>query len=116
MPNKKILIVLRNCRVFDGISDELRSDMQIIIEGKIISSILPSQAGIPQHYSSSEYTYVSIDIDDKVVMPGLIDAHFHCNSYTLNLDELDSSLESYRALQAGKLLKAQTITHAVLAT
>lgn len=61
---------LINIRIFDGVSDSLRDDLQVTVEGNQITSIEP--AGSPL----GEGTEV-IDGAGGVLMPGLIDAHWH---------------------------------------
>lgn len=66
-PNKTIL---RQVRLFDGKSDALQSGVQILVEGGKISSI--DDANNPPPADAAV-----IDCGDRVLMPGLIDAHWH---------------------------------------
>lgn len=59
-----------NIRLFDGVSDYLRDGLQVIIEGNKIKSIEPAQTPLP---AEAEV----IDGAGGVLMPGLIDAHWH---------------------------------------
>lgn len=59
-----------NIRIFDGVSDHLREGLQVIVEGKIIKSIEPAETPLPPEVEI-------IDGAGGVLMPGLIDAHWH---------------------------------------
>ena len=59
-----------NVRIFDGVSDALRKGLQVIVEGNKIKAIEPEGTPLP----------AGIDVIDGaggVLMPGLIDAHWH---------------------------------------
>lgn len=92
-------IELRNAAVFDGTSGTLRGACTVrIADGKIvsISSAADSRPGDAAQV---------IDLQGATLMPGLIDAHFHCFSPTLKLPELDQSPSSYLASYASRLLE-----------
>lgn len=57
-------------RLFDGKSDVLQASAQILVEGNRISSIDTSNNAPPEDATV-------IDCADGVLMPGLIDAHWH---------------------------------------
>jgi imidazolonepropionase-like amidohydrolase len=59
-----------NVRIFDGVSDELREGLQVIIEGNAIKAIETAGTPLPQNATI-------IDGAGGVLMPGLIDAHWH---------------------------------------
>jgi imidazolonepropionase-like amidohydrolase len=59
-----------NVRLFDGKSDTLQSGIQILIEGNRIASIDPTNSAPPADATV-------IDCGDRVLMPGMIDAHWH---------------------------------------
>lgn len=65
--NSKILF--RQARLFDGKSGSLR-DAQILIEGNTITSVDASNASPPSDA-------LVVNCDGRVLMPGLIDAHWH---------------------------------------
>jgi imidazolonepropionase-like amidohydrolase len=67
-PASKVLF--RQVRVFDGRSDTLRAGVQILIEGNRIASVDTTNSAPP-----SDATV--IDCGDRVLMPGMIDAHWH---------------------------------------
>lgn len=59
-----------NVRIFDGVSDGLREGLQVIIEGNVIKAVEPAGTPLPQDTTV-------IDGAGGVLMPGLIDAHWH---------------------------------------
>ncbi|RRO20650.1 amidohydrolase [Saccharopolyspora rhizosphaerae] len=58
--------VVRAGAVWDGVSQELRRDVDIVLEGERIAAVLPAQDGRAQ-----------VDARERTAMPGLIDAHVH---------------------------------------
>lgn len=62
-------LLLTNLRLFDGSGSAVRNDVHVLVQGKLISA-LPSVA------EKVEGAQV-IDCQGKLVMPGLIDAHWH---------------------------------------
>src|SRR5262249_43415126 len=63
-------ILFRQARIFDGKSDALRTGVQILVQGNKIASIDTTNSAPP-----SDATV--IDCGDRVLMPGLIDCHWH---------------------------------------
>ncbi|HLR74556.1 MAG TPA: amidohydrolase family protein [Virgibacillus sp.] len=64
-------ILLKNCQLIDGISDEVSENSHLFIEN-----------GHIQHVSQGELNHIDnnyevIDCEGKFVMPGLIDSHVH---------------------------------------
>jgi adenine deaminase len=68
-PVAKTLIT--NVRIFDGESENLTESMSVLVEGNKISKIAQS---IPTPEGATV-----IDAKGKVLMPGLIDAHWPCS-------------------------------------
>jgi imidazolonepropionase-like amidohydrolase len=64
-------LIVRNARLFDGRSAELRSGVDIVIAGNRIRAIVPA-AG-----AGAASDVPQIDAGGRVVIPGLIDAHAH---------------------------------------
>lgn len=62
--------VFRNIRIFDGTSDHLRDGLQVVVEGHLIKAIEPLGQPAPEEAAI-------IDGKSGVLMPGLIDAHWH---------------------------------------
>ena len=63
-------ILFTNLRLFDGISTDLRSGIQILVEGSRITALDAGNNPPPANAKS-------IDYGGRVLMPGLIDAHWH---------------------------------------
>lgn len=59
-----------NARLFDGRADSLQSGMQVLVEGDRIAAIDAANNPAPDGATV-------IDCADRVLMPGLIDAHWH---------------------------------------
>ncbi|WP_281641442.1 amidohydrolase family protein, partial [Acetobacter orientalis] len=62
-------LLLTNLRLFDGTGKSVRQGVQVLIQGKVI-------AALPSAGEKVEGAQV-IDCQGKLVMPGLIDAHWH---------------------------------------
>ena len=63
-------IVFRNARVFDGRSSALREGLSLLVEGNRIKLVATGDLTSPDGART-------IDCGGRVVMPGLIDAHWH---------------------------------------
>ena len=96
-------VLLENGKVFDGVSEAL-SPSSVLIRGGEIATVLPGSHPDLHQYRKQKKTRC-LDIRGKTVLPGLIDAHFHAHSYTLDMNYLAESHPSYSFLCAGKLLK-----------
>jgi imidazolonepropionase-like amidohydrolase len=90
-----------NVRVFDGSSDQLQSGMSVLINGNLIQHMSKGQI------DSSPDTTV-IDGNNRVLMPGLIDAHWHVFMAPVSFEELANASDGYlytmAALEAGSTL------------
>ena len=64
------LTVFTHIRIFDGLSDTLRTGLNVVVENNLIKALVPADAPLP-----AEATI--IDGNNGVLMPGLIDAHWH---------------------------------------
>ncbi|MFC4622507.1 amidohydrolase family protein [Comamonas nitrativorans] len=62
-------VLLTNLRLFDGSGQRVREGVQVLIEGDRIQALL----GASEQVADAEV----IDCQGKLVMPGLIDAHWH---------------------------------------
>jgi len=69
-PGPAAKVLFRQVRLFDGKSNALRSGAQILIEGNRIASIDTTSSAPP-----SDATVM--DCGNRVLMPGLIDNHWH---------------------------------------
>ncbi|MCX7125604.1 MAG: amidohydrolase family protein [Gammaproteobacteria bacterium] len=88
--NKKILI--KNCSLINKKYDGLLSGYKILIENNIVLEVTNKDI-------STDNDTTVIDVSGKIVMPGLIDAHVHVTSPSLNL-MTDKYSESFMAIQA----------------
>lgn len=68
-PPTQRALLLRNLRLFDGSGQAPRAGVQILIQGQRIAELLPAAAQV-------ENAQV-IDCLGKLVLPGLIDTHWH---------------------------------------
>jgi imidazolonepropionase-like amidohydrolase len=64
--------LFRNVRVFDGSSETLSDAMDVLVRDATIGSILPASGAVPDDIGT-----VVLDGGGRVLMPGLIDAHWH---------------------------------------
>jgi imidazolonepropionase-like amidohydrolase len=90
------LLVLRNARIWDGVSDALTGGGDILIEaGRIceVGQVRPARA------------HETIDMRDRFVMPGLIDAHFHAYWGPASIAAVETLPLSYLAHHARSLLE-----------
>lgn len=62
--------LFRQIRLFDGKSNSLRSNVQVLVEGGRIAAVDTTNSAPPVDATV-------IDCGDRVLMPGLIDAHWH---------------------------------------
>jgi len=91
-PKQSVLITGAN--IFDGQNEKLAIGMSVLVEGNKITKIaksIPAPAGA-----------TVIDAMGKVLMPGLIDAHYHPMMAALPLTDLMSSPDGWINLAAAK--------------
>jgi imidazolonepropionase-like amidohydrolase len=74
-------IVFTNCRLFDGKSGSLREGVRLLIEGNRIKAVVTGNVAAPDGAQV-------IDCGGRVLMPGLIDAHWHSLFAALPLSTL----------------------------
>jgi len=92
------MLYLENCRIFDGRSEEIQEGRAILVEGGRIRDILA--AGTPRGQGDT------LDLDGRFVMPGLIDAHFHCYASEMNPAAIDGIAPQVRGIHAKAILEA----------
>ena len=61
--------LFRHGRIFDGRSEELLEDVEVLVEGSRIAEV----SDVPIRSGTAEV----VDLRGRTLMPGLIDAHFH---------------------------------------
>jgi imidazolonepropionase-like amidohydrolase len=86
-------IAFTNVRVFDGTSNVLRPGLTVLVEGRTIKTIRATE-----NLAGSDAQV--IDCGERVLMPGLIDAHWHCTMAAAPLNVLLSAEAGYIALVA----------------
>jgi imidazolonepropionase-like amidohydrolase len=92
------VILLDNCVVFDGHSAELAEGRSVLIEDGMIREI-----GAAGAKSASARV---IDLAGRFLMPGMIDAHYHCYGTEINPAAIDRQTPQLRALHAKRYLEA----------
>src|ERR1700722_9403091 len=86
-------IVLTNFLLFDGKSSALRGGLALIIEGGRVKAVATGNPAGPEGART-------IDCGGRVVMPGLIDAHWHCMFAALSIPTLFAADVGYIFLAA----------------
>lgn len=90
-------IVFRVARIFDGESETLRTNQNVVVDGGLISEISERPPGGDDEV---------IDCGGRILMPGLIDAHVHVYAAGLNIVRVVQSPISYLAHFAARFLSA----------
>ncbi|MHA3978756.1 metal-dependent hydrolase family protein [Halovulum sp. GXIMD14794] len=85
-------VLIRGASVFTGCSPDLLEGQDVFIAGQLISRIGPD-------LEPPEFATV-IDANGRVLMPGLIDAHWHGVFATATIAQLAATNEGYWNLQA----------------
>jgi imidazolonepropionase-like amidohydrolase len=84
------VLVLDHVRVIDGTGAPPRDDMRVVVRGDRIESVGPVTAGVPAGATR-------LDLAGRVVMPGLIDLHFHIEKDPkLAVRQLANGVTSFR--------------------
>lgn len=89
--------VVRNARVFDSVSGTVTAARQIVIDGGRIAAIVDAAASVDAAQV--------IDAGDKVVLPGLIDAHVHVVAASHDLVGLAQQPPSMVVAQSSQILR-----------
>lgn len=100
--------LLRCGKLFDGVHDKIYENMEVLVIGKYIENV-------GRNLAYPEGTEI-IDLSEKSVTPGMIDAHVHLGEFDLyNADIMDIGVsKSYRSI--GALKSAQRILAAGFTT
>jgi len=91
------MFVLTNARVFDGSSEEILGGTSVVIEGARIREVTSSHVQLKDAQV--------LDCGGRLLMPGLIDAHFHACSPSLDLALGDRMPASLMAAHAARILE-----------
>ena len=86
-------VVFANLRLFDGKSDSLRDGLSVLVEGNRIKAVAEGNPAAPDGARV-------IDCGGRVLMPGLIDAHWHALFAALPLPVVLTAEASYIQLAA----------------
>jgi imidazolonepropionase-like amidohydrolase len=86
-------IAFSNLRLFDGKSDALIEGLRVVVEGKRIKSVEPAEAPLAPDARV-------VDCGGGVLMPGLIDAHWHAMMASLPVSVLLTADVGYITLVA----------------
>jgi imidazolonepropionase-like amidohydrolase len=86
-------IALTNARLFDGKSDALLQGLRVVVDGRMIDAVEPADAPLGAEART-------VDCGGRVLMPGLIDAHWHAMLASLPLDVLMTADVGYVTLVA----------------
>jgi imidazolonepropionase-like amidohydrolase len=89
-------ILLKNARVFDGVSADCAEGMQVLIEGGTVCELSAN----PISATGAQV----IDVRGWTLMPGLIDAHIHAYFCDVNWQKTDAAGEAYRTAHAVRML------------
>lgn len=92
-----IPVLLQNCRIFDGVSAEYAEEQSVLVEDGRIREISDK----PLKSESA----LRIDTGGRVLMPGLIDAHFHAMAVDVNISRIDRMPPTLAAQHARALLE-----------
>jgi imidazolonepropionase-like amidohydrolase len=92
-----MITVLRKARIFDGTSAELAEGASIVVEGERIREVA---RGTPKFRDAR-----SIDCGGRIVMPGLIDAHFHAYTPTFDIARNERMPHALLASHARSILE-----------
>jgi imidazolonepropionase-like amidohydrolase len=90
-------VMLRDARIFDGIDPELRDGSHVLIEDERIKEV----ADRPIEFAAD----IVLDLEGKTLMPGLIDAHYHCIAAEPNIAKVETMPGSLLAQHARGLLE-----------
>jgi imidazolonepropionase-like amidohydrolase len=71
-------VLFRNARIFDGWNGDLRTGCDVLVEGELIRRVTDKPLPV-------EHGMEVIDCADRVLMPGMIDAHVHVYASSIEL-------------------------------
>jgi imidazolonepropionase-like amidohydrolase len=92
-----MITVLRSARVFDGTSEEYLDGVSVVIEGDRIKEVCDRKAD----FADARI----IDCGGRVLMPGLIDAHFHAYTPSFDIIATDHMPQALLVGHATKILE-----------
>ena len=86
-------LAFANVRLFDGKSNALRAGLRVVVEGKTIKAVEPAESPVGEGVEV-------VDCGGRVLMPGLIDAHWHAMMAAIPLNVLFTADVGYINLVA----------------
>ncbi len=104
IPNSEGNLSIRNARIFDGESAVLVEGSIIVRDGRI-TAIGDAEAG----GGAGSAVETVVDAGGRVVIPGLIDAHFHAYALSLTSAVNETGPLSYSALAGARRLEAALV-------
>ena len=90
--------LFRHGRIFDGVGEELLEGVEVLVEGSRIVEV----SDVPIRSGTAEV----VDLRDRTLMPGLIDAHFHAIAASPDLGAVEHMPPSLIAQHARANLEA----------
>ena len=94
--------ILSNGLLFDGLGAELKPDSYVVIDGDRIVQV--GQGKAPADVTADvSGDGENIDLDGRVLMPGLIDAHVHLIATSADLGAIGDDPASLTTMRAGKI-------------
>ena len=98
--HRQTALLLENCTVFNGVSADLLADQYLLIEKGEITYL-----GAEEPDKNSKEPLRRMDLAGRIVMPGLIDAHFHAYAVHADFPYLETLPISYVAHESRHLLE-----------
>lgn len=92
-----MITVFADARVFDGVSEELQGGSHVVVEGGTIREVARSR---PSFRDARV-----VDCGGRVLMPGLIDAHFHAYTPSFDFNAIDRMPPALLASHAARILE-----------
>jgi imidazolonepropionase-like amidohydrolase len=89
--------VFHNAALFDGVSADIRENVNVLVENGRIAAITD------QHIGAASARH--IDVRGRLLMPGLIDAHFHAYGLSMDVTKFDHMPTSLLALHGARMLE-----------
>jgi len=89
-------LLLRNARVFDGVSADCAEGMDVLVADGLIREVSSTPLGAANARV--------IDAGGRTLMPGLIDAHMHAYASDVNVQRIEALGAPYRTAHAVRML------------
>src|ERR1700746_1964975 len=89
--------VLHHAMLFDGVSVDVRQDVNVLVENGRIGAITQDAL----NGKSARH----VDVRGRFLMPGLIDAHFHAYGLSLDVTKFDHMPMSLLAHHGARMLE-----------